>query len=224
MLLSSSAIAAERSNHITSQLLVEQFGHPLGIADEQDVPPLTSLALDLVKDFEQWKPEAYDDAAGFCTIGYGHLIALHPCSQTQLGSFAAGLTQMQGSQLLDEDTLGARAAVHDLVTVPLSDNQFGALSSFVFNVGRRNFSQSTLLELLNSGDYDGAAAELPRWVKAGGQVLQGLVDRRSCEEWLFLGRLHYNQQGRFERASCEALGVATNSGALVDIETGERGR
>ena len=65
-------------------------------------------------------------------------------------------------------------------------NQFDALSSLVFNIGEGGFSSSTLLRLLNSKDYEGAANQFPRWNKQKGRVLNGLTKRRQEERQLFL--------------------------------------
>jgi lysozyme len=80
------------------------------------------------------------------------------------------------------------AAVSSLVKVPLNQNQFDALVSFTYNCGSGALKGSTLLRKLNNGDYDGAAAEFPRWTKGGGVVLPGLVRRRAAEMHLFLSR------------------------------------
>jgi lysozyme len=72
------------------------------------------------------------------------------------------------------------------VHVPLTQNQFDALVSFVFNLGVGNFRTSTLLKKLNAGDNDGAAQEFGRWIHAGGKALPGLVRRREAERALFL--------------------------------------
>jgi lysozyme len=71
------------------------------------------------------------------------------------------------------------------VTVPLNQNQFDALVSFTENEGATSFEESTLLRLLNAGDYAGAAAQFDRWVYQKGRVLPGLVDRRQQEAALF---------------------------------------
>jgi GH24 family phage-related lysozyme (muramidase) len=73
-----------------------------------------------------------------------------------------------------------------IVRVPLDDAQFGALASFAFNLGVPNLRASTLLKKLNEGDYAGASAEFARWVRAGGRVLSGLVERRNAECEFFL--------------------------------------
>lgn len=213
---------ARVADHVPSQLLIEQFRAPLGVAgrEAKTMPP---LALDLVKHFEGWSPTAYDDPVGYCTIGYGHLIALNRCEEIQLGDFAPEITEERGARLLESDSFGARLTLEELVLVDPTDDQFGALASFVFNVGRRNFAHSTLLELLNAGDYELAAAEFPRWVKAGGAVLPGLVARRECEQALFLGRLSRSANGRIDRSSCAppSLGIAPQVGPLIDIDVGE---
>jgi lysozyme len=84
-----------------------------------------------------------------------------------------------------DDLRESEQAVDYLVKVPLTDNQRGALVSFVFNVGAGNFRASTLLKKLNIRDYDGAADEFPRWNKARGKVLIGLKRRRADEAKLF---------------------------------------
>ncbi|MCY1458796.1 Lysozyme RrrD [compost metagenome] len=76
--------------------------------------------------------------------------------------------------------------VERLVQVPLTGNQWDALVSFTYNLGAANLESSTLLRLLNAGDYVGAAGQFPRWNKAGGKVLPGLVRRREAERVLFL--------------------------------------
>jgi len=72
-----------------------------------------------------------------------------------------------------------------LVTVPLNANQFAALVSFTYNAGAGRLASSTLLKKLNSGNYDAAASEFPRWNHSGGQVQPGLTARRAAEQQLF---------------------------------------
>lgn len=84
-----------------------------------------------------------------------------------------------------EDMTWAQAAVLGAVTVPLNQNQFDALVSFTENEGATAFEESTLLRLLNAGDYAGAAAQFSRWIYQRGQILPGLVTRRNQEAALF---------------------------------------
>ncbi|MGL4747421.1 MAG: lysozyme, partial [Shewanella sp.] len=76
--------------------------------------------------------------------------------------------------------------VKKLVKVPLKQCQLDALVSFAFNVGVGALRDSTLLKLLNAGNYAGAADQFTRWNKAGGKVLPGLVTRRAAEKEMFL--------------------------------------
>ncbi len=70
----------------------------------------------------------------------------------------------------------------------LSDCQYGALGSLVYNIGMGNFIKSTLLVKLRMGKFQEAADQFLRWNKSGGKVLKGLVRRRKCERDIFLGK------------------------------------
>jgi len=78
--------------------------------------------------------------------------------------------------------LYAATAVNRLVTVELTQAEFDALTDFTFNVGVTAFTNSTLLRLLNAGNYTGAALEFPKWDLCAGQVNQGLRNRRAAEQ------------------------------------------
>ena len=138
---------------------------------------MSAKALDLIKNFEGCRLTAYDDGFGIFTIGYGH---------TGPGVVKGlTITQEQADDLLAGDVRSANATLNRLVAVPLTDNQRAALISFVFNVGSQAFKTSTLLRLLNSGDYTAAAAQFERWNKAGGVEVRGLTRRRLAEAALF---------------------------------------
>lgn len=134
----------------------------------------------IVKDFESLRFRAYPDpgtGGAPWTIGYGHTCGVKQgdsCSMTQ------------AERWLDADLSGAEQAVAKAVEVVLTDDQFSALVSFVFNVGAENFRRSTLLRMLNAGNFNGAADQLLRWNKAAGKVLPGLTRRRTAERALFL--------------------------------------
>jgi lysozyme len=97
------------------------------------------------------------------------------------------ISQGEADALLVEDLTGAQRTVERLVKVPLTDAQYGALVSFVFNVGAGAFAKSTMLRLINEHDCQLAALEFGRWVKANGETLPGLVKRRADEKALFYG-------------------------------------
>lgn len=143
---------------------------------------LSDSGLQLIADIESFSPFPYPDASGQ-SVGFGHFIL--PTDQ-----FTFPLTESFAYHLLQQDAGAANATVNKLVRVPLTQNQHDALVSFVYNVGEPNFATSTLLRLLNSGDYNGAAAQFPVWNKehVNGQLVvsQSLVDRRAKEQQLFL--------------------------------------
>lgn len=140
--------------------------------------------IELIKQFEGFSPTVYVCPAGKKTVGYGHVVRKNE-------TFDNPLTESEATQLLIED-LSRRyePPVLAMVEVALSQNQFDALVSFVYNVGAANFESSTLLRKLNHDDYTGAADEFLRWTKAtvGGvkKELAGLVRRRNAERDLFL--------------------------------------
>jgi lysozyme len=138
----------------------------------------SQAGLDLIKKYEGLRLEAYLCPAGVWTIGYG---------STKDVKRGDKITTQQALQCLLDDVQGAESAVHRLVKVSITQGQFDALVSFVFNLGSANLASSTLLKKLNAGDYSGAAKEFRRWVFAGGKRLAGLVKRRADEEALFNG-------------------------------------
>ncbi|QPG61208.1 lysozyme [Pseudomonas sp. BIGb0427] len=133
--------------------------------------------LSLIKSFEGLRLQSYQDAVGVWTIGYGTTRGIKP---------GMSITKDQAERMLANDVQRFEAEVERLVKVPLTMNQCDALISFTYNLGAANLESSTLLRLLNRGDYAGAAEQFPRWNKAGGKVLPGLVRRREAERVLFL--------------------------------------
>ncbi len=140
--------------------------------------------ITLLKRFEGLELRAYQDSVGVWTIGYGHTSAAGPPSVSP----GQTITEAEAEQILKRDLVIYEDGVRNLVKVPINSNQFSALVSFAYNLGVEALAGSTLLKKLNAGDYQGAADEFPRWVKAGGQTLPGLVSRRNSERALFLSQ------------------------------------
>jgi lysozyme len=140
-----------------------------------------------IKRVEGERFDVYRDAAGHMTVGVGHLVL--PQDLLRMGDT---ITPAHSDKLLRADLLKAEDAVNSSVIVPLNQNQFDALVSFVFNIGTDNFRRSSLLRKLNEYDYQGALAEMERWNKitnpVSGQkiVNAGLVNRRRLEQDLFV--------------------------------------
>ncbi|ODM92683.1 Lysozyme, partial [Orchesella cincta] len=151
--------------------------------------PTNQAGRNLIKEFEGFYANFYNDPVGIRTIGYGHACHVWSCSNPLNGKYRVPLTRSTAEQLLIED-LGApgryEGCVNNAVTYNnLNANQFSALTSFVFNMGCGNFRSSTLRRKLNRGDISGAANEFRKWVNAGGRRLSGLVRRRAAERALF---------------------------------------
>lgn len=137
---------------------------------------ISQKGIDLIKHFEGCKLEAYKCPAGVWTIGYGH---------TKTAKEGMKIIQEEAEELLKNDLVIYENAVLKNVTSAINQPIFDALVSFTYNLGEGNLKSSTLLKMLNDRDYYGAAEQLERWNKAGGQVLAGLVRRREAEKNLF---------------------------------------
>lgn len=146
---------------------------------------LSQAGVQFIARFEGFRGALYDDAAGHCTIGYGHLVHHGRTNGTESAEFRKGISKERALVLLADDAAKAAEAVVERVKVPLAQHQFDALVSFVFNLGAGAFAESTLLRELNAGRYDAVPPQLDRWVKAGGKTLEGLVRRRKAEGVLF---------------------------------------
>ncbi len=140
---------------------------------------LSDAGLQAIAGREGFSPYRYKDAGGY-SIGYGHFV--------QAGeSFAEPMSAIEARKLLLADSEIAQKAVRAYVNVPLSQAQFDALVSLVYNIGSGAFRNSTLLKNLNAGDYLGAAGGMLAWNRSGGAVLAALDARRASEYQQFLG-------------------------------------
>ena len=142
---------------------------------------ISQNGLNLIKSFEGFMANAYLCPAGVPTIGYGTTLIEN--APVHLGMT---ITESKASELLDyQINKNYAPAVIRLVKVPLNQNQFDSLVSFVYNLGEGSLASSTLLKLLNQGDYASVPAQMMRWTKANGVDLPGLVRRRKAEGDLF---------------------------------------
>lgn len=158
---------------------------------------INKAGLRLVEEEEAFIPFVYDDfveprtasdyerewkggrVLGTLTIGYGTTM---PKSRVAPGTRCDRPT---AEQWLAEDLREAERDVARLVKVPLNENQFSALVSFVYNAGPGTLQKSTLLRLLNAGNYDAVPRELAKFVNSKGKPLRGLVRRRAHEAALW---------------------------------------
>ncbi len=137
---------------------------------------ISDMGLKLLTTFEGCELESYDDGVGVWTIGYGHTAGVVP---------GINITQAEADEFLRQDLEEFASYITDLVQVDLNADQFSALVCFCYNIGPQAFHESTLLKQLNSGDFEGAAHQFPRWNKGGGEPMLGLTRRRLAEQALF---------------------------------------
>ncbi len=138
---------------------------------------ISQRGIDLIKRWEGFRDKAYLCPGNVWTIGYGHTKNVYQ---------GMCISKAQAEELLKSDLRYFEKAVKQLSKVELTQGQFDALVSFTFNVGVGAFKKSTLLRLVNQGDFLGAAKQFGRWVNANGKKLPGLVSRRAEEKQLFL--------------------------------------
>ena len=143
---------------------------------------ISQEGLSLIKKFEGCELKAYKCAAGVWTKGYG---------STKGVKEGDTLTQEEADELLLHEMEEYEGYINDAVTVSLEQNQFDALVSWVFNLGPANLKASTMLKVINDNKLTEVPAQIKRWNKAGGKVLQGLIRRREAEALLFAGKEWY---------------------------------
>ena len=141
---------------------------------------ISQPGIDAITSYEGRRLTAYPDPGTGCapwTIGVGHILGVKQGDTC---------TVEESDALLRADLSDAQNAVNRLVSVALTQGQFDSLVSFVFNLGAGALRSSTLLRMLNAGNYDKAADQFLLWTHAAGRVLPGLVKRRASERILFL--------------------------------------
>src|SRR5262245_23941030 len=181
---------------------------------------ISQAGLDLIASFEGCVLKTYVDPVGVLTIGFGHT-----GSDVRKGLV---ITRERAFELLSEDTSGAASQVDRLVKRPLTQGQFDALVSLVFNAGAAPLT-GTLGRKLNARDDEGAANEFGRWVKGtvNGKLvtLPGLVRRRAAEVALFgrhdhdpLAVLNHNEHDWVTRFDALAAKGKGSSPEALDLQ------
>ena len=138
---------------------------------------INERGLRLIESFESLRLIPYDDGYGFRTVGWGH--------RMQPTDPSCAISRDEADALLYYDLRIAEEGIAASVAYPLNDNQFAALVSLAFNCGVRAIGNSTLVQMLNAGNVEGAAQQFPRWNKVGGVESRGLTRRRAAEQALF---------------------------------------
>jgi lysozyme len=139
----------------------------------------------LIEAFEGLRLEAYRDAIGVWTIGYGHTAR----AGKPVPAAGLSISASVADQILAADLHAVEKGVLVAIKRPMEQGQFDAMVSLAFNIGLGAFRSSSLARAFNRGQVFLAADAFRLWVRAGGDVLQGLAQRREAErqEFLFAG-------------------------------------
>lgn len=137
---------------------------------------ISKRGIDILKKLEGFREKAYQDIGGRWTIGYG---STHRVKEGDT------ITEGEAESRLIGFILKAEWAIGRLVKVPLTQHQFDALVCFIYNIGIAGFEDSTLLKLLNAGEYNQVPHQLMRWTRVNGVEDKGLINRRKqeCDLW-----------------------------------------
>jgi len=132
--------------------------------------------LELIKKFEGCETSAYQDSVGVWTIGFGHTKGVEE-GQT---------CSIEDAELMLTDEMDEyEGYINNMVKVDLQQHEFDSLVAWVYNLGPTNLNESTMLKVLNGGQFDRVPDEMNRWTRAGGEILEGLVRRRQAESLMF---------------------------------------
>lgn len=143
----------------------------------------SDFGVAFIKRWEGVYLKAYRCSANVLTIGVGHTAAMGEPTPVD----GMKITEQEADDILRRDLASIERDVKASLRVLVNQRQFDTLVSFVFNVGIGAFRKSTLLKKLNASDYYAVPTELMKWTRAGGKVVQGLVNRRKAEADMWRG-------------------------------------
>lgn len=163
-------------------------------SDRKDVSnlELSDKGLAFIKDWEKFGEKPYDDSEGYCTIGFGSLIAKKKCSvlaaekHPRYEKYKDGITKDAAERLLAANVAGTVEVIKESVSVPLYQQEFDALVSLAFNTGGIS-KFPKLMSKLNTKDYSGACDEFADITNHG---TSGLVKRRNAEIKMFRNNVY----------------------------------
>ena len=158
--------------------------------------PVSSLKLskdgiDFIKGWEKFSAMPYDDSEGYCTVGWGHLVAKKFCAALKAAKnpdyeqYKKGVTEEEAETILKKDIRRITDSAALLIHVPLYQHEYDALMSLAFNTGGLNFPK--LMSKLNLKDYSGCCDEFADITNGG---IKGLVLRRQAEMKIFREKVY----------------------------------
>jgi len=140
---------------------------------------VSETGLTFIQEMEGLQLRPYQDSANNWTVGYGHLITDRKHMRQ--------ITREEARKFLAIDIRVAEDDIHHTITAHLTQNQFDALASLFYNLGRTQLKDSDLVHYVNHSQFTEAAMEWPRWSRAKGRFIPGLFMRRCKEAFLFIG-------------------------------------
>lgn len=143
-------------------------------------------AVDLIKEFEGFRADAYLDPAGIPTIGYGTTSRADVGIVPRLGM---SISQEDAEKYLKRALVKFADQIRPAILPAPTPAEFGAFLSLAYNIGPEAFKRSSVLRHFNAGDKQASADAFRLWNRAGGRKLNGLVRRREAERSLFLSWL-----------------------------------
>jgi lysozyme len=139
---------------------------------------ISSKGIDIIKNFEGFSSVPYKCLGGYETIGWGHKIDKNE-------NFSR-ISKNMAEKLLENDIKKFEYSVSKYIRNDINDNQFSALVSFTYNLGAGALQRSTLRQKINyESSEDEIRSEFMKWVRAGGFIISGLINRRKIESDLF---------------------------------------
>lgn len=215
--------ASLRSEYEVAKMVTSQSFYADPFSATTKPTAISDSGVELIKRFESYKGNLYNDPAGHCTIGYGTLVHRGKCDGSESKEYKDGISEARATELLRAETASVATTVSNSVTVSLNQNQFDALVSFTYNIGDTAFRNSTLLSKLNGGDYAAVSTEMKKWVKAGGKTMQGLVDRREAEVELFNKPIVSGTKSIYDHLNYTRTATLPKTIVAVDSFTGDNG-
>ena len=125
----------------------------------------------------------YKDSVGIPTIGIG---STYYEDGTKVKMTDKAITKERAIQLAKNVVKSFEEQVNKSILLPMTQNQFDAMVLLCYNIGKSGFARSSVVRNFNLGNIQKAADSFLLWNKAGGKVVQGLVNRRNKERSLFL--------------------------------------
>ncbi len=146
-----------------------EWGTPMDISQN---------GVDSLESLEGYSAEPYECASKKWTVGYGHRLYSKEARQS---AWDMPCSLEDAKAILREDLEFFVKGVNKYVKRELTQNQFDAIVSLVYNIGLGAFKKSTLLKRINSGNFEGVPSQMRRWNKSDGRILKGLKRRRETE-------------------------------------------